>query len=80
MILALTLAQAAPPAAAAEKTGETAAAAKPEKAKKVCVEEAQMGSHFKRRICATPEEWEKRRLQDQAEMSKRGASCRGANC
>jgi len=64
VILAVALAQAAAPAAEA---------AKPEKPKKVCVEEAQMGSHFKRRICATPEEWEKRRERD-AKVLERGAN------
>ena len=29
-----------------------------------------MGSHFKRRICATPEEWERRRLKDEAAMTR----------
>lgn len=66
------LAQAAPAAETAPKPAD--AAAKPEKPKKVCVEEAQLGSHFKKRICATPEEWEKRRLADEAAMAKRGAN------
>lgn len=73
VILAIALAQAAP---AAEP-------AKAEKPKKICVEEAQMGSHFKKRICATPEEWEKRRERDAATMSKRGANapvCSGPGC
>ena len=64
MILAVALAQAAAPAAAA------AEAAKPEKPQKICVEEQQMGSHFKRKICATAEEWEKRREKDAANMSR----------
>jgi hypothetical protein len=75
MILAVALAQAATPAATE--------AAKPEKPKKICVEEQQMGSHFKRRICATAEEWEKRRARDAAAMSKRGANapvCSGPGC
>lgn len=81
-LAAVVLAQAAP---AADKQAEAApaAAVKPEKPKKVCVEEPQMGSHFKRRICATPEEWEKRRLQDEAAMAKGGAkvpSCSGPMC
>ena len=78
MILAVALAQAAPAAAA-----PAAEPAKAEKPKKVCVEEAQMGSHFKKRICATPEEWEKRRAADTAAMSKRGANapvCSGPGC
>jgi hypothetical protein len=81
MILAVALAQAAAPAAASQPAATEAA--KPEKPKKVCVEEAQMGSHFKKRICATPEEWEKRRAADTAAMSKRGANapvCSGPGC
>jgi hypothetical protein len=81
LLAAALLAQGAP---AADRPAETAAAAaKPEKPKKVCVEEAQMGSHFKKRICATPEEWEKRRAADTAAMSKRGANapvCSGPGC
>jgi len=79
MVLALALAQAAAPAGT-EKPAEPAKAEKP---KKVCVEEAQVGSHFKKRICATPEEWERRRERDAAAMSKRGANapaCSGPGC
>ena len=54
-----------PPAAATASV-----AAKPEEPKKVCVTEAQLGSHFKKKICATEAEWERRRLRDAAEMSK----------
>jgi hypothetical protein len=65
MILAAALAgEGAPskvPPQKAEKTQEV---------KKVCVKEAQMGSLFERRICATPEEWERRRLNDAAEMQR----------
>ena len=80
MILALALALAAPAAAGADKPAEPAKAEKP---KKICVEEAQMGSHFKKRICATAEEWEKRRERDAAMMGKRGANapvCSGPGC
>jgi hypothetical protein len=62
--------------AGAEKPAETA---KPEKPKKICVEEEQMGSHFKRRICATPEEWEKRREKDAANMSRARANAPNPN-
>ena len=58
-------------------------AAKSAEPKKVCVTEAQLGSHFKKRICATPEEWERRRERDAAEMSKMGdrtAACSGSSC
>ena len=58
-------AQAPPPPAAS-------APAKPEKPKKVCVEEPQIGSHFRRRICATPEEWERRRLRDAEILAEPG--------
>lgn len=88
MILALALAQAAPAAGAAKaaEPGGVETPARPagaEKPKKICVEEAQMGSHFKKRICATAEEWEKRRERDAATMSKRGANapvCSGPGC
>ena len=67
-----------PPAAGA---GQKAAQPKPDK---VCVTEAQLGSHFKRRICATPAEWEARRLRDQEAMSRNGgkapSSCTGVAC
>ena len=59
------------------------AAAKPAEPKKVCVTETQMGSLMKKRICATPEEWERRRLADANEMSKmrdRAAACSGSAC
>ena len=65
--------QPAKPAVAATNAAspsEPAKPAKPEKPKKVCVTEAQLGSHFKSRICATPQEWERRRERDAAEMSK----------
>ena len=58
-------------------------AAKPAQPEKVCVTEAQMGSHFKKRICATPDEWERRRVRDENEMSKmrdRAAACSGSAC
>jgi hypothetical protein len=80
--LIFAAALAAAPAASPPAKGE-AAGAKPEPLKKVCVEEAQIGSLFKKRICATPEEWEKRRLHDQEMMSKSGgrpSSCSGEGC
>ena len=60
----------AKPVAATASTVAARESAKPAKPKKVCVTEAQMGSHFKARICATPQEWERRRERDAAEMSK----------
>ena len=76
LLMALMLAQAAVPAAAepakAEAVKPEAVAAKAEKPKKVCVQETQLGSHFKTRICATPEEWERRRERD-AEVLSRGS-------
>lgn len=79
MIVAAALAQApAETGKAAEAAAET-----PAKEKKVCVVEQQLGSHFKKRICATPAEWEKRREKDAAAMSRRGANapvCSGPGC
>lgn len=86
MIAAVLTAQGAPAAAAATAAPAAQAqaqAAKPEPPKKVCVTEAQLGSHFKKKICATPEEWERRRLRDEAEVSKMGertAACSGSSC
>jgi hypothetical protein len=60
-------AQAAPAAKGAQTLKAVEAPAKP---KKICVEEIQLGSLFKSRICATPEQWEKRRLRDLETMSK----------
>jgi predicted secreted protein len=80
LILAVTLAAQAPATAA---PAAPAPAAKPAEPKKVCVEEAQIGSHFKKRICATPEQWEKRRTQDAAAMAKPGGkapTCTGVAC
>ncbi|MDZ4371849.1 MAG: hypothetical protein U1C74_10550 [Phenylobacterium sp.] len=60
-----------------------AAPAPSEEPKKVCVTQAQLGSHFKKRICATPEEWEERRRRDAEAMSKmndRQGFCRSDNC
>ena len=84
MSLIFAAAVAAAPAAAESAPAKAEpAAAKAETPKKVCVEEAQIGSHFKKRICATPEEWERRRLRDAEMMSKPGgktASCAGVAC
>ena len=55
-----------------------AAAPKPEKPKLVCEQVEQMGSHFKRRVCATPEAWEARRRRDAAQMERMGDH--GAGC
>ena len=62
--------QPAKPAVAAPNAAAPSEPDKPEKPKKVCVTEAQLGSHFRSRICATPQEWERRRERDAAEMSK----------
>jgi hypothetical protein len=78
--LAAQAAAASGPAPAASPPAKAAEAARPAPPKKVCVEEAQIGSLFKKRICATPQEWEKRRLHDQEMMSKSGgrpSSCSG---
>ena len=59
---------AASPAPAAK--AEMAAPAKPAKPKKICVEEARLGSLMSHRICATQEEWDRRAERDAAEMAK----------
>lgn len=66
LVLAAQGAEAAVPVAA-KPPAKAVEATKP---KKVCVTEAQLGSHFKKRICATQEEWDRRRERDAAEMSK----------
>lgn len=75
----------APPSADPQVQAEAAKpqVAKPTPVKKVCVEEPQMGSHFSRKICATPEEWERRREQDAKTMAKYGEKnsvCTGGDC
>ena len=81
--LMLVAAAAAPPPSTPPVTSgvpKTQPAAPVEKAKPkmVCQEAPQIGSHFKRKICATPEEWEARRLRDQQEMQRMGD--RAAGC
>jgi len=82
--LMLAAAAAAPPSPAppetsgAPKTLPAAPAVKP-KPKMVCQEAPQIGSHFKRKICATPEDWEARRLRDQEEMQRMGGQATGCN-
>lgn len=66
-------------AAAVPAAAAPAAAAKPAEPKKVCVVEAQLGSHFKKKVCATEAEWEKRRLQD-ADVIARSAGGKGLAC
>ncbi len=75
MAAALAATEAEPPKPAASPapaatSGVSPVAVKPEEPKKVCVTEAQMGSHFKKKICATQAEWDRRRERDAAEMSK----------
>ena len=85
LALAVQAAGAAPePGAAASAAAVPAAAAaaeaeKPAEPKKVCVVEAQLGSHFKKKVCATEAEWEKRRLQD-ADVIARSAGGKGMAC
>ena len=72
MIAAAVLAQA--PAESATTTATvskaTEAAAEKPKDKKICVVEQQMGSHFKKKICATADEWDRRREKDAKNMSR----------
>jgi hypothetical protein len=60
----------AAPAAEAAPTATVKPVNAPAKPKRVCVEETQIGSLFSKRICATPEEWEKRRRLDTEAMSQ----------
>ena len=46
------------------------ASAKSPKPKKICVEEAALGSLMTRRICATQEEWDRRAEGDALEFSR----------
>lgn len=46
----------APTTPAAATAEAPATAGRPAAPKQVCVVEAQLGSHFKKRICATPED------------------------
>lgn len=88
--LGLMLALAVQATAAAPEPGATASAAavpaavaaapaKPAEPKKVCVVEAQLGSHFKKKVCATEAEWEARRLRD-ADVLARSAGGKGPAC
>lgn len=83
LMLALAVQAAAPagetPGAAAVPAAAAPVAAKPAEPKKVCVVEAQLGSHFKKKVCATEAEWEKRRLQD-ADVLARSAGGKGLAC
>lgn len=77
---AAAMAQAEPAASTATApsapAAATAAAAKAEKPKveKICVEEVATGSHFRRKVCATREEWARRRAKDQETMTDTGGS------
>lgn len=74
LILAAALAgqgaEAAKPATTQPEPSAAAKPAKPAEPKKICVTEAQMGSHMKKRVCATQEEWDRRQERDAAEMAK----------
>jgi hypothetical protein len=87
--LMLAAASAAPPPSAPPETSvatkaQPAAPVEKPKPKMVCQEAPQLGSHFKRKVCATPEDWEARRLHDQEEMQRMGGKATGcgsgANC
>ncbi len=63
----------------AASKGEDKAPKGEDKAPKlVCEQVEQMGSHFKRKVCATPEAWEARRRRDAALMERMGDQ--GAGC
>jgi hypothetical protein len=77
-LLILAALAADPPTAATTSASQAAEAqaqvapapAKPPKPKKICVEEARIGSLMTHRICATQEEWDRRQERDAAEMAK----------
>ena len=85
--LMLAAAAAAPPPAAPPESpsaqiqgapkAQAAAPVEKAKPKMVCQEAQQIGSHFKRKICATPEDWEARRQRDQDEMQRMGGQATG---
>lgn len=63
----------------------TATASQPapsqEEPKLICEQVQQMGSHFRRKVCATAEAWEARRRKDADQMQRmgdQGAGCGGA--
>jgi len=59
-------------ASAAPAAGTTTVAAAGDKPKLVCEDSTQIGSHFKQRICMTPEEAEARRKAAQAMFNQSG--------
>lgn len=74
-LISLLLLAALAPEPSAPANGPTpqtavAAPAKSPKPKKICVEEARIGSLMTHRICATQEEWDRRAERDAEEMSK----------
>lgn len=76
-LFGLAAAGAAPAPADPAPAAAAAPAPKPEKPRMVCQDIQQMGSHFKRRVCATPEDWETRRRRDQEEMQRMGDHASG---
>lgn len=68
----------ATPAATSAPSSQSSAAATPAKARLVCEETQQLGSHFQQRVCMTPEEAEARRKAAQEAM--RNAQMMGAQC
>ena len=69
------------PANPPAKPGEAQAAPAPKTAEEprlICEQVQQMGSHFRRKVCATPEAWEARRRKDAAQMEKMGDQ--GSGC
>lgn len=69
------------PADAATKPRDSRTAPEPSPAEEprlICEQVQQMGSHFRRKVCATPEAWEARRRKDAAQMEKMGDQ--GSGC
>lgn len=78
----LLLAEATPAAQPAKPAAEAKAEA-PKKPKLICVEEEQMGSHFKKRICRTKEEVDAERRAAERTNQAIGdhyAVCKAGNC
>lgn len=79
---------AAPPRPAAGPSAEALSdpkaaerSAKAPEPKLICEQVEQMGSHFRKKVCATAEAWEARRRKDADQMSRmgdQGAGCGGA--
>lgn len=66
------------PVAGGPESRPAEAAGSAREPKLVCEQVQQMGSHFRKKVCATPEAWEARRRRDAAQMERMGDQ--GAGC